>query len=109
MPCERTLVAGRKGDGTYMTMDGRNGGTLVGIDWGDSSFVVSVEVLTDTLVGSPYYNDPRIRDILGALKARPGPGEFERIIGTFNGLPQDWRIELRDSAETIARLRSEAG
>lgn len=91
-----------------MAAGGQTGGTLVGIDWGDRSFVVSVEVLTDTLAGSPYYNDPRIREILASLGARPTPGEFERIIRSFNQLPQDWRVELRDSAEMIARLRAAA-
>ncbi len=91
-----------------MAAGAQSGGTLVGIDWGDKSFIVSVEVLTDTLAGSPYYNDPRIRDILTSLNARPSPAEFERIIRTFNQLPQDWRVELRDSAEMIARLRAMA-
>jgi hypothetical protein len=91
-----------------MAVRERNGDTLVGIDWGDKSFVVSVEVLTDTLAGSPYVNDPRVRDILTALNARPTPAEFERLIGAFNGLPTEWRVELRDSAEMIARLRATA-
>lgn len=84
------------------------GVTLTGIDWGDAQFVVSVEVLTDTLAASPYYNDPRIREILTALNARPGQGEFARLIASFNQLPTDWRVELRDSAQMIARLRATA-
>lgn len=86
----------------------KTGAVLEGIDWGDQQFVVSVEVLTDTLAASPYYNDPRIREILAALNARPDQGEFARIIASFNQLPTDWRVELRDSAQMIARLRSTA-
>lgn len=95
--------------GLRKTYDGSGGGRarviLQGIDWGDANFRISVDVLSDTLAGSPYATDPTVRDIMQALQNRPSGAEFGAIVERFNRLPQAWRVELRDSAEMIARLR----